>query len=151
MFFSSCKTAVHSQLWEPRWEIVTFSQKEKFSFETLVISQIGSLWVVHLLYFIYLVSLFIIFSFFYYHYFTFHQTQEYLSANISEGSPSSVVLADWLFHEVVMATARIDYVAPWWTYWLHNFPHFNFFFQTVDSTFKPEEASYQQVGNCSCG
>uniref|UniRef100_A0AAX7UG55 Protein tweety homolog n=1 Tax=Astatotilapia calliptera TaxID=8154 RepID=A0AAX7UG55_ASTCA len=43
-----------------------------------------------------------------------------------------------------MATARTDYVAPWWTYWLHNFPHFNFFFQTVDSTFKPEEASYQQ-------
>uniref|UniRef100_A0A3Q0RR33 Protein tweety homolog n=1 Tax=Amphilophus citrinellus TaxID=61819 RepID=A0A3Q0RR33_AMPCI len=43
-----------------------------------------------------------------------------------------------------MATARLDYVAPWWTYWLHNFPHFNFFFQTVDSTFKPEEASYQQ-------
>lgn len=34
VFFSSCKTAVHSQLWEPRWEIVTFSQKEKFSFET---------------------------------------------------------------------------------------------------------------------
>lgn len=33
-FFSSCKTAVHSQLWEPRWKIVTFSQKEKFSFET---------------------------------------------------------------------------------------------------------------------
>lgn len=30
----------------------------------VVISQIGSLWVVHLLYFIYLVSLFIIFSFF---------------------------------------------------------------------------------------
>ncbi|XP_059204968.1 protein tweety homolog 2-like isoform X2 [Centropristis striata] len=43
-----------------------------------------------------------------------------------------------------MATARLDYVAPWWTYWLHNFPHFNFFFQSVDNTFKPEEASYQQ-------
>ncbi|XP_038557953.1 protein tweety homolog 2-like isoform X2 [Micropterus salmoides] len=43
-----------------------------------------------------------------------------------------------------MATARLDYVAPWWTYWLHNFPHFSFFFQSVDSTFKPEEASYQQ-------
>ncbi|XP_041861521.1 protein tweety homolog 2-like [Melanotaenia boesemani] len=43
-----------------------------------------------------------------------------------------------------MATARLDYVAPWWTYWLHNFPHFNFLFQSVDSTFKPEEASYQQ-------
>uniref|UniRef100_A0A8C9YQK4 Protein tweety homolog n=1 Tax=Sander lucioperca TaxID=283035 RepID=A0A8C9YQK4_SANLU len=43
-----------------------------------------------------------------------------------------------------MATARLDYVAPWWTYWLHNFPHFNFFFQSVDNTFKPEEESYQQ-------
>ncbi|KAM8724221.1 protein tweety homolog 2-like [Acanthopagrus schlegelii] len=43
-----------------------------------------------------------------------------------------------------MATARLDYVAPWWTYWLHNFPHFNFFFQPIDNTFKPEEASYQQ-------
>ncbi|KAM9843447.1 protein tweety homolog 2-like [Aulostomus maculatus] len=43
-----------------------------------------------------------------------------------------------------MATARLDYVAPWWTYWLHNFPHFNFYFQSVDSTFRPEEESYQQ-------
>ncbi|XP_047428805.1 protein tweety homolog 2-like [Mugil cephalus] len=43
-----------------------------------------------------------------------------------------------------MATARLDYVAPWWTYWLHNFPHFNFLFQSVDNTFKPEESSYQQ-------
>ncbi|XP_040047499.2 protein tweety homolog 2-like [Gasterosteus aculeatus] len=43
-----------------------------------------------------------------------------------------------------MATARLDYVAPWWTYWLHNFPHFNFFFQSVDNNFKPEETSYQQ-------
>uniref|UniRef100_A0A673VXL4 Protein tweety homolog n=1 Tax=Salmo trutta TaxID=8032 RepID=A0A673VXL4_SALTR len=43
-----------------------------------------------------------------------------------------------------MATARLDYIAPWWTYWLHNFPHFNFTFQTVDNTFRPGEASYQQ-------
>ncbi|XP_014843297.1 PREDICTED: protein tweety homolog 2-like isoform X1 [Poecilia mexicana] len=43
-----------------------------------------------------------------------------------------------------MAIARLDYVAPWWTYWLHNFPHFNFLFQSVDNTFRPEEASYQQ-------
>lgn len=45
-----------------------------------------------------------------------------------------------------MATARLDYIAPWWTYWLHNFPHFNFTFQPVDNTFRPGEASYQQVG-----
>ncbi|KAM8825186.1 protein tweety homolog 2-like isoform 1-T1 [Synchiropus picturatus] len=43
-----------------------------------------------------------------------------------------------------MATARLDYVAPWWTYWLHNFPHFNFVFQPVDNTFKPAEENYQQ-------
>ncbi|CAL1588228.1 unnamed protein product [Knipowitschia caucasica] len=43
-----------------------------------------------------------------------------------------------------MATARLDYVAPWWTYWLHNFPHLNFVFESVDNTFKPEEPSYQQ-------
>lgn len=42
--------------------------------------------------------------------------------------------------------ARLDYVAPWWTYWLHNFPHFDFLFQPVDSAFRPEEQSYQQVG-----
>uniref|UniRef100_A0A672MKC9 Protein tweety homolog n=1 Tax=Sinocyclocheilus grahami TaxID=75366 RepID=A0A672MKC9_SINGR len=43
-----------------------------------------------------------------------------------------------------MASSRQDYIAPWWTYWLHNFPHLNFNFQTVDKTFKPEDASYQQ-------
>ncbi|KAI2666019.1 hypothetical protein H4Q32_009772 [Labeo rohita] len=43
-----------------------------------------------------------------------------------------------------MASSRQDYIAPWWTYWLHNFPHLNFNFQTVDNTFKPEDASYQQ-------
>ncbi|KTG37629.1 hypothetical protein cypCar_00001643 [Cyprinus carpio] len=44
-----------------------------------------------------------------------------------------------------MASSRQDYIAPWWTYWLHNFPHLQFNFQTVDSTFKPEDTSYQQV------
>ncbi|XP_043084480.1 protein tweety homolog 2-like [Puntigrus tetrazona] len=43
-----------------------------------------------------------------------------------------------------MASSRQDYIAPWWTYWLHNFPHLNFNFQAVDNTFKPEDASYQQ-------
>ncbi|TNM96793.1 hypothetical protein fugu_014949 [Takifugu bimaculatus] len=43
-----------------------------------------------------------------------------------------------------MAAARLDYVAPWWTYWLHNFPHFDFLFQPVDNAFRPEEQSYQQ-------
>ncbi|KAM4597909.1 LOW QUALITY PROTEIN: protein tweety homolog 2-like [Polymixia lowei] len=43
-----------------------------------------------------------------------------------------------------MAAARLDYIAPWWTYWLHNFPHINFTFQSIDNTFRPEDASYQQ-------
>ncbi|XP_051572579.1 protein tweety homolog 2-like [Myxocyprinus asiaticus] len=43
-----------------------------------------------------------------------------------------------------MASARQDFIAPWWTYWLHNFPHLNFTFQAVDNTFKPQDASYQQ-------
>lgn len=44
-----------------------------------------------------------------------------------------------------MDLARQDYIAPWWTYWLHNFPHVNLRFQSVDSDFKPEDANYQQV------
>ncbi|XP_061830220.1 protein tweety homolog 2-like [Nerophis lumbriciformis] len=43
-----------------------------------------------------------------------------------------------------MAAARLDYVAPWWTYWLHNFPHYNFLLQPVDKTFTPEQQDYQQ-------
>ncbi|XP_031428958.1 protein tweety homolog 2-like isoform X2 [Clupea harengus] len=43
-----------------------------------------------------------------------------------------------------MALVRQDYIAPWWTYWLHNFPHLNFNFQPVDNTFRPEESNYQQ-------
>lgn len=49
-----------------------------------------------------------------------------------------------------MATARLEYVAPWWTYWLHNFPHVDLVFQPVDNTFRPEEESYQQVGDPRC-
>ncbi|XP_057202915.1 protein tweety homolog 2-like isoform X1 [Triplophysa rosa] len=44
-----------------------------------------------------------------------------------------------------MALARQDYIAPWWTYWLHNFPHVNLRFQSVDSDFKPEDTNYQQT------
>lgn len=50
-----------------------------------------------------------------------------------------------------MAAARLDYVAPWWTYWLHNFPHFDYLFQPVDNAFRPEEQSYQQVGGRARG
>ncbi|MBN3307578.1 TTYH2 protein, partial [Amia calva] len=42
-----------------------------------------------------------------------------------------------------MSAAR-DYIAPWWTYWLHNFPHINLRFQPVDNGFNPQEENYQQ-------
>lgn len=54
---------------------------------------------------------------------------------------------EWRVGLVRMASARQDYVAPWWTYWLHNFPHANFHFQAVDSAFKPGEVNYQQVSS----
>uniref|UniRef100_H2VA14 Protein tweety homolog n=1 Tax=Takifugu rubripes TaxID=31033 RepID=H2VA14_TAKRU len=44
-----------------------------------------------------------------------------------------------------MSSARVDYIAPWWTYWLHNFPHVNLRFQPVDNSFLPEEENYQQA------
>lgn len=44
-----------------------------------------------------------------------------------------------------MSSARVDYIAPWWTYWLHNFPHINLRFQPIDNSFQPEEENYQQV------
>ncbi|KAG5854122.1 protein tweety homolog 2 isoform X3 [Anguilla rostrata] len=43
-----------------------------------------------------------------------------------------------------MSTARVDYIAPWWTYWLHNFPHINLRFQPVDNSFRPQDENYQQ-------
>ncbi|KAG7460233.1 hypothetical protein MATL_G00219200 [Megalops atlanticus] len=43
-----------------------------------------------------------------------------------------------------MSTARVDYIAPWWTYWLHTFPHVNLRFQSIDSTFRPQDENYQQ-------
>uniref|UniRef100_A0A7N6APE0 Protein tweety homolog n=1 Tax=Anabas testudineus TaxID=64144 RepID=A0A7N6APE0_ANATE len=44
-----------------------------------------------------------------------------------------------------MSSARVDYIAPWWTYWLHSFPHINLRFQPIDNNFQPEEENYQQV------
>ncbi|XP_043109840.1 protein tweety homolog 2 isoform X5 [Puntigrus tetrazona] len=43
-----------------------------------------------------------------------------------------------------MSSARVDYIAPWWTYWLHQFPHVNLRFQPLDHTFKPQDENYQQ-------
>ncbi|XP_072339536.1 protein tweety homolog 2 [Scyliorhinus torazame] len=41
--------------------------------------------------------------------------------------------------------SRVDYIAPWWTYWLHNFPHLNLRLQPVDSAFNPQDSNYQQA------
>uniref|UniRef100_A0A3Q3GZU7 Protein tweety homolog n=1 Tax=Labrus bergylta TaxID=56723 RepID=A0A3Q3GZU7_9LABR len=43
-----------------------------------------------------------------------------------------------------MSSARVEYIQPWWTYWLHNFPHINLRFQPIDNTFQPEDTNYQQ-------
>ncbi|XP_029455106.1 protein tweety homolog 2 [Rhinatrema bivittatum] len=43
-----------------------------------------------------------------------------------------------------MAAARVDYIAPWWIYWLHSFPHLDFSFRLVDSSFQPGQGRYQQ-------
>ncbi|XP_057215030.1 protein tweety homolog 2 isoform X2 [Triplophysa rosa] len=43
-----------------------------------------------------------------------------------------------------MSSARVDYIAPWWTYWLNQFPHVNLRFQSLDHTFKPQDENYQQ-------
>ncbi|XP_069511222.1 protein tweety homolog 2 [Ambystoma mexicanum] len=40
--------------------------------------------------------------------------------------------------------ARLDYIAPWWTYWLHNFPHLDLSLRGVEGTFNPEDKRYQQ-------
>uniref|UniRef100_A0AAR2JL87 Protein tweety homolog n=1 Tax=Pygocentrus nattereri TaxID=42514 RepID=A0AAR2JL87_PYGNA len=42
------------------------------------------------------------------------------------------------------SSARVDYIAPWWTYWLHNFPHVNLRLQSIENTFKPQDEDYQQ-------
>ncbi|XP_072312589.1 protein tweety homolog 2 isoform X2 [Eucyclogobius newberryi] len=36
-------------------------------------------------------------------------------------------------------------IAPWWTYWLHNFPHINLRLQPAESAFKPQDEEYQQT------
>ncbi|XP_077595663.1 protein tweety homolog 2 isoform X2 [Stigmatopora nigra] len=43
-----------------------------------------------------------------------------------------------------MSSSRVDYIAPWWIYWLHNFPHVNLRLQPVDNSFEPEDGDYQQ-------
>ncbi|KAJ0016327.1 hypothetical protein NQD34_014617 [Periophthalmus magnuspinnatus] len=44
-----------------------------------------------------------------------------------------------------MSADRVDYIAPWWIYWLHNFPHINLRLQPADSSFQPQNEEYQQT------
>lgn len=44
-----------------------------------------------------------------------------------------------------MSPDRVDYIAPWWTYWLHNFPHINLRLQPATSAFEPQNEEYQQT------
>lgn len=50
-----------------------------------------------------------------------------------------------------MSFTRVDYIAPWWTYWLHNFPHINLRLQPTDKSFQPEDENYQQVSRAKMG
>ncbi|XP_061612639.1 protein tweety homolog 2 isoform X1 [Phyllopteryx taeniolatus] len=43
-----------------------------------------------------------------------------------------------------MSSSRVDYIAPWWIYWLHSFPHVNLRLQPVDNSFRPDDENYQQ-------
>ncbi|KAI5618717.1 protein tweety-like 2 isoform X3, partial [Silurus asotus] len=43
-----------------------------------------------------------------------------------------------------MSTSELDYVPPWWIYWLHQFPHINLRLQQINNTFNPQEENYQQ-------
>jgi len=40
---------------------------------------------------------------------------------------------------------KSEYEVEWLTSFLHNFPHINFDFREINSTFDPEYKDYQQV------
>ncbi|XP_053495668.1 protein tweety homolog 2-like isoform X2 [Ictalurus furcatus] len=43
-----------------------------------------------------------------------------------------------------MSSSELDYIPPWWIYWLHQFPHINLRLQQINNTFNPQEENYQQ-------
>ncbi|XP_053309965.1 protein tweety homolog 2 [Spea bombifrons] len=43
-----------------------------------------------------------------------------------------------------MAAARVEYITPWWVYWLHNLPHLELSLQPRSSDFNPTDPGYQQ-------
>ncbi|KAG8446473.1 hypothetical protein GDO86_014072 [Hymenochirus boettgeri] len=42
------------------------------------------------------------------------------------------------------AAARVEYIAPWWVYWLHNIPHVDFSLRQGNDEFNPKDPGYQQ-------
>ncbi|KAM5134875.1 protein tweety homolog 2 [Mantella aurantiaca] len=43
-----------------------------------------------------------------------------------------------------MAAARVEYITPWWVYWLHNIPHLDLTLQPQSADFQPGEPGYRQ-------
>nr|DBA27589.1 TPA: hypothetical protein GDO54_008063 [Pyxicephalus adspersus] len=43
-----------------------------------------------------------------------------------------------------MAAARVEYITPWWVYWLHNIPHLDLSLQPRTADFQPGESGYRQ-------
>ncbi|XP_060795102.1 protein tweety homolog 2-like isoform X3 [Neoarius graeffei] len=43
-----------------------------------------------------------------------------------------------------MSSSELDYIPPWWIYWLHQFPHINLRLQQINNSFNPQEENYQQ-------
>ncbi|GAA6065706.1 protein tweety homolog 2 isoform X1 [Tachysurus ichikawai] len=43
-----------------------------------------------------------------------------------------------------MSFSDLDYIPPWWIYWLHQFPHINLRLQQINNTFNLQEENYQQ-------
>ncbi|XP_073462989.1 protein tweety homolog 2 [Aquarana catesbeiana] len=44
-----------------------------------------------------------------------------------------------------MAAARVEYITPWWVYWLHNIPHLDLTLHPRSADFQPEEPGYRQT------
>ncbi|XP_057681986.1 protein tweety homolog 2 isoform X3 [Corythoichthys intestinalis] len=43
-----------------------------------------------------------------------------------------------------MSSSRVDYIPPWWTFWLHSFPRYNLELEPVDNDFEPSDWDYLQ-------
>ncbi|XP_032068046.1 protein tweety homolog 2 isoform X1 [Thamnophis elegans] len=44
----------------------------------------------------------------------------------------------------MLLAARAEYLAPWWTSWLHGLPHLSFSLRPVPNAFRPRDDDYQQ-------